>query len=152
MVHSQMNTRAQLREDYCWFLEMPTRWIDNDRYGHMNNAVYYSVFENVVMTWLEVEHDLFEKNETVRCFTVENGCQYHDAVRYPEQLECGLRISRIGNSSVRYELGIFRKDTETIKASGFIVDVFVDAATERPVTVPNEFRQAMESLLVSSAS
>lgn len=146
-----MDTKALLRQDYRWFLEMPTRWIDNDRYGHMNNAVYYSVFENVVMTWLEVEQALFDKDETVRCFTVENGCQYHDAVRYPEQLECGLRISRIGNSSVRYELGIFKKGSEKVKATGFIVDVFVDAATERPVSVPNEFRQAMESLLVSES-
>jgi len=113
----------------------------------MNNAVYYSVFENVVMTWLEVENSFNVDNETVRCFTVENGCQYHDAVRYPDDLLCGLRISKIGNSSVRYELGIFKQDSETVCATGFIVDVFVDATTERPVSIPDEFRQAMESLL-----
>jgi len=142
-----MDNRKQSRDDFKWFLSMPTRWIDNDRYGHMNNAVYYSVFENVVMSWLEVEQGLDPNTKTVRCFTVENGCQYHDAVRYPDDLECGLRISRIGNSSVRYELGIFKKELPTPSATGFIVDVFVDAETERPVTVPNDFRQAMESLL-----
>jgi len=139
--------RSLKKSDFRWFLDMPTRWIDNDQYGHMNNAVYYSVFENVVMTWLEVENGFNLKDEIVRCFTVENGCQYHDAVRYPDELVGGLRISRIGNSSVRYELGIFKKDSDTVSATGFIVDVFVDAQTERPVSVPDEFRQAMESLL-----
>ncbi len=143
-----MSNRDLKRKDFAWHLPMATRWIDNDKYGHMNNANYYSVFENVVMTWLEVVNGFNVDNETVRCFTVENGCQYHDAVRYPDELECGLRISRIGNSSVRYELGIFRKQHETVCASGFIVDVFVDAVTEKPVTVPDEFRQAMESLII----
>ena len=142
-----MSNRSLKRSDFCWFLEMPTRWIDNDQYGHMNNAVYYNVFENVVMTWLEVVNGFNLNSESVRCFTVENGCQYHDAVRYPDQLECALRISRIGNSSVRYELGIFKKGSDTVSATGFIVDVFVDAQTERPITVPDEFRQAMESLV-----
>jgi len=127
-----MDNRSLTRSDFRWFLDMPTRWIDNDQYGHMNNAVYYNVFENVVMTWLEVVQGFNLKSETVRCFTVENGCQYHDAVRYPDQLQCGLRISKIGNSSVRYELGIYKKGSETVSATGFIVDVFVDAQTERP--------------------
>lgn len=143
-----MSLRELKRADFQWHLAMPTRWIDNDKYGHMNNAVYYSVFENVVMTWLEVEHGFNVDTETVRCFTVENGCQYHDAVRYPDELLCGLRISKIGNSSVRYELGIFKTDSETVCATGFIVDVFVDTTSERPVSIPNEFRQAMESLLI----
>jgi len=127
---------------------MPTRWIDNDKYGHMNNAVYYSVFENVVMTWLEVVNKFNVDTESVRCFTVQNGCEYHDAVRYPDELQCGLRISRIGNSSVRYELGIFKNQDSAVCASGFIVDVFVDSQTEKPVTIPDEFRQAMESLVI----
>jgi len=135
------------RDDFKWLLSMPTRWRDNDKYGHMNNAVYYSVFENAVMTWLEVEQGFNVDSESVRCFTAENGCQYHDAVRYPDELECGVRISRLGNSSVRYELGIFKKQSGTVCATGFIVDVFVDAQTEKPVTIPNEFRQAMESLI-----
>jgi len=142
-----MEKRSLQRSDFRWFLDMPTRWIDNDQYGHMNNAVYYNVYENVVMTWLEVVQGFNLSSGTVRCFTVENGCQYHDAVRYPDHLQCGLHISRIGNSSVRYELGIFKTGSETVSATGFIVDVFVDAQTERPVSVPDEFRQAMESLV-----
>jgi len=142
-----MSSRELTRNDFKWILSMPTRWKDNDKYGHMNNAVYYSVFENAVMTWLEIENGFNLDNESVRCFTVENGCQYHDAVRFPDDLECAVRISKIGNSSVRYELGIFKKQSEHVCATGFIVDVFVDAQTEKPVPVPNEFRQAMESLL-----
>ena len=142
-----MSNKDLKRADFAWFLTMPTRWIDNDKYGHMNNAYYYSVFENAVMTWLEVVNEFNVYDGSVRCFTVENGCQYHDAVRYPDELECAVRISKIGNSSVRYELGIFNKQSETVAATGFIVDVFVDAGTERPVAIPDEFRQAMESLL-----
>lgn len=142
-----MHNRDLKRTDFRWFLDMPTRWIDNDQYGHMNNAVYYNVYENVVMTWLEIVQGFNLNTGSVRCFTVENGCQYHDAVRYPDQLECALRISKIGNSSVCYELGIFKQGCETVSATGFIVDVFVDAKTERPISLPDEVRQAMESLL-----
>jgi len=84
-----MASKDLKREDFKWILEMPTRWIDNDKYGHMNNAVYYSVFENVVMTWLEVVNGFNVDTKSVRCFTVQNGCEYHDAVRYPDELECG---------------------------------------------------------------
>ncbi len=142
-----MNLRDQKRADYAWSIVMPTRWIDNDRYGHMNNAVYYSVFENAVMSYMEVENKLNPNTGSVRCFTVENGCQYHAAVRYPEVLECALRVARIGNSSVRYELGIFAQGQENVCATGFIADVFVDAQTERPTSIPKEFRDAFAPLM-----
>lgn len=145
-----MSRASETREDYAWHLVMPTRWIDNDRYGHMNNAVYYSVFENIIMRWLEVEHDLDPNSGDVRCFTVENGCTYHDAVRYPEVLDVGLRVARLGNSSVRYELGIFAQGRETVAATGFVVDVFVNAETERPITIPQDFRQVLGQLQVGS--
>ncbi len=141
-----MSMRDVVRDDFAWHLRMPTRWIDNDVYGHMNNAVYYSVFENVVMSWLEVHNGLNPNSGSVRCFTAENGCQYHDAVRYPDDLDVALRISKIGNSSVRYELGIFVKDKPKVCATGFIVDVFVDAVTEKPTRIPDEYRQAMSTL------
>lgn len=143
-----MSSRDLKLSDFTWHVEMPTRWIDNDRYGHMNNAVYYSVFENVVMTWLEVEQRLDLDNHGIQCFTVENGCQYHEAVRYPDKLQCGLRIVKIGNSSVRYEIGVFKYGQENIAASGFIADVFVDAKTERPIRIPDFVRTAMELLVV----
>jgi acyl-CoA thioester hydrolase len=144
-------SRAELRANYPWLFEMPTRWKDNDRYGHMNNAVYYSVFENTVMTWIEVKHGLDPNTGNVRCFTAENGCCFHAPVRYPDMLECGLRVARLGNSSVRYELGIFIKDREPVAATGFIVDVFVDVMSEKPITIPDAFREALAPLHVTPA-
>ncbi len=143
-----MNFAAQTRENFAWLLGIQTRWKDNDRYGHMNNAVYYSVFENVTMTWLEVEHELDLYTGDVRCFTVENGCRYHSALRYPDKIECGVRVSRMGNSSVRYDLGIFIQDNVQVAATGFVVDVFVDSETERPVTIPQHIRQVLDPLRV----
>lgn len=143
-----MSDKHRQRSDYPWFLDMPTRWGDNDQYGHMNNAVYYRYYENVVMHWLEIVHGFNLHSENVRCFTVQNGCEYHESVKHPALLQCGLRISKIGNSSVRYELGIFNQNSDTPSASGFIVEVFVDAQTERPIRVPDEFRKAMEPLLM----
>lgn len=136
-----------VREDYPWHLPMPTRWKDNDRYGHVNNAVYYTLFENAVMSWLEVEHSLDPSQGDVRCFTAENGCRYHDAVAYPDLLDCGLKVARLGNSSVRYEMGIFVAEREPVAATGFVVDVFVDARTLRPIRIPEAFRQALGKLL-----
>lgn len=137
------------RSDFAWFMQMPTRWIDNDLYGHMNNALYYSVYENVVMSWLELEKGLNPNTGNVRCFTAENGCRYLSAVKYPDVLDCGLRVAHLGNSSVRYELGIFVAEREPIRAMGHIIDVFVDASTERPIRIPDEFRQALGSLQVT---
>lgn len=141
-----MSKGQTTREDFPWLVPMETRWADNDQYGHMNNAKYYTVFENVLMRFLEVTHSLNLANGNVRCFTAENGCQYHWAVKYPDELECGLRVARIGNSSVRYELGIFAKNEPTVAATGFIVDVFVDASTEKPMRIPDEIRTVLGSI------
>ncbi len=144
-----MSNAQSQRAEYPWFLFMPTRWVDNDQYGHMNNAVYYSVFENALMRWMEVEQGFDLSGSDVKCFTVENGCCYHASARYPDTLEVGLRVARVGNTSVRYELGIFIQDRDSVAATGFIVDVFVDAETERPITIPHRFRKAYNALLVS---
>jgi len=139
----------ETRDDFAWFMKVPTRWIDNDLYGHMNNALYYSIFENVVMSWLELEKGLNPNTGFVRCFTAENGCRYLSAVKYPDVLDCGLRVAHLGNSSVRYELGIFVEERDPIRAIGHIIDVFVDASNERPIRIPDEFRQALGSLKTS---
>jgi acyl-CoA thioester hydrolase len=132
-------------DDFVWHLDIPTRWGDHDSYGHVNNAVQYSVFETTIMRWLEIEHGLATGAGPVRCFTVENGCQYHAPVKHPATLRCGLRVGRLGSSSVRYELGVF--DGDTTVATGFVVDVFVAADTERPTAIPDPYRTAL-SLLV----
>lgn len=141
---------TEVRENFAWFLETPTRWIDNDMYGHMNNAKYYTVYENLIMTYLEHESGLDTGNGPIRCFTAENGCRYHAPLKYPQRIDAGLRIARVGNSSVRYEMGLFAEGEAQVAATGFVVDVFVDAESERPVRVPDDFRVALERCMVDS--
>lgn len=131
------------RDDFQYFLVIPTRWRDNDSYGHMNNAVYYTLAEMVIMNYLEVESALDLKALGVQCFTVENGCTYHDALQYPDIVEAGLRVGRLGRSSVRYEVGLFKKGDPAVKATAFVVDVFVDLDSQRPTAIP---AQALEKL------
>jgi len=138
--------RAPSRSDYQYFLEIPTRWRDNDSYGHMNNAVYYTLLEMVIMRYLEVESKIDLGALGVRCFTVENGCTYHDALKYPDIIDAGLRVGRIGNSSVRYEVGLFVKGQSELKASGIVIDVFVDAKTERPTQLPDVVREKLTAI------
>ena len=127
--------------DFPWHLDIPTRWRDHDAYGHVNNAVHYSVFETAIMRWLEIEHGMSTASGPVRCFTVENGCRYLAPLKHPTTMRCGLRVGRLGSSSVRYELGVF--DDDTCVATGFVVDVFVSAEDERPVEIPGEFRRVL---------
>lgn len=139
--------RTPSRSDYFYFLEIPTRWRDNDSYGHMNNAVYYTLLEMVIMRFLEVESGLDLHALGVRCFTVENGCTYHDALKYPDTIEAGLRVGRLGNSSVRYEVGLFKKGESDVKASGVVIDVFVDSTSERPTQLPDVVREKLATLV-----
>ncbi len=140
---------TETRENFAWFLQMPTRWIDNDSYGHLNNAKYYTFFENVIMTYLEHHCQLDTHSGPIRCFTAENGCRYHQALKYPQPVDVGLRVAKIGNSSVRYEMGLFAEDTDSVAATGFVLDVYVDAQTERPVRVPDNFRSALQRCMKS---
>ncbi|MGB0867496.1 MAG: acyl-CoA thioesterase [Granulosicoccaceae bacterium] len=139
--------RVPSRSDYHYFLEIPTRWRDNDSYGHLNNAVYYTLLEMVIMRYLEVDSGLDLDALGVRCFTVENGCTYHDALKYPDTVEAGLRVGRLGRTSVRYEVGLFKKGESEVKASGVVIDVFVDKNTERPIELPEAVREKLDSIL-----
>lgn len=134
--------------DFAWHLDIPTRWGDHDAYGHVNNAVHYSVFETTIMRWLEIEHGLDTASGPVRCFTVENGCRYLAPVKHPVTMRCGLRVGRLGSSSVRYELGIFCNDV--CAATGFVIDVFVDAESERPTPIPDNYRGVLNKLVTPS--
>ena len=140
---------TEVRENFRFFHEMPLRWIDNDLYGHLNNARYYSLYENTIMYYLEVQRGLNPNSGDIRCFSAENGCRYHAPVKFPDIIETGLRVAHIGNSSVRYELGLFVKGVETVAATGFAIEIFVDATSERPTRIPDEFREAM--LAISAA-
>jgi len=130
-------------------LTIPTRWADNDVYGHINNSVYYFYFDTVVNKFL-IDNDLLEigKSEIVG-LVVETSCNYFAPVSFPDDIVAGLSVSKIGNSSVRYEIGLFRNDETTASAQGHFVHVYVDEETRRPVFLTDAMRAAMKTLLTS---
>jgi acyl-CoA thioester hydrolase len=138
--------RTEVRDNFRHFLTIPTRWSDNDQYGHVNNAKYLTFFELVIMRYLEVDSDLDFSDHGVRCFSVENMCRYIAPVKFPDTLEAGLRVGKLGNSSVRYEVGLFVSGEETVSATGYFTDVFVDAGTEKPITIPQPIRTVLQRL------
>lgn len=117
-------------------------------YGHVNNARYLTFFELVIMRYLEVDSNLNFSKYGVRCFSVENMCRYHAPVKFPQTLEAGLRVGKLGNSSVRYEVGLFVSGEEQVSATGYFTDVFVDAETERPESIPGPIRTVLSKLIV----
>jgi acyl-CoA thioester hydrolase len=117
--------------------------MDNDAYGHVNNVVYYAWFDTTVNAYL-IEQGVLDPTEgDVVGVVVETLCRYHDSVSFPEPVEAGLRVERIGTSSVRYEIGIFKEGAELASADGHFVHVYVDRETRRPVPVPEAVRAVL---------
>jgi len=133
------------RSDYKRFRDLPTRWADNDIYGHVNNAAYYGFFDTAVNCFLIEEAGLDIHAGGVIGLVVETGCNYFAALAYPELVQAGVRVSRIGNSSVRYEIGLFKEGEDEPAAQGHFVHVYVDRETRRPVALPDAMRQALEA-------
>jgi acyl-CoA thioester hydrolase len=125
---------------------VPTRWKDNDVYGHVNNVVHYSMMDTVINTWLIERGGLDLETSPVIGLCVESHCNYHAAVAFPEVLAVGLRVGTLGRSSVRYEIGIHREDRSEAVAEGHFVHVFVDRETRRPVPVEGTLRSSLEAL------
>lgn len=141
---------AARREDYKHFLSIPTRWMDNDVYGHVNNVIYYSFFDTVVNQYLVAEGALDIEKSPVIGLVVETLCRYFKPLTFPETIEAGLRVGRLGNSSVRYEIAIFRQGDTAPAAAGHFVHVYVDRATRRPVPVPEAMRRVLSRILAAS--
>jgi len=139
--------RPPLRAEYQAFHEMATRWADNDNYGHMNNVVHYALFDTAVNHWLIKHAGLDIHSSPVVGLVVESGCRYYSEMAYPDIVTAGLRVGRLGNSSVVYEVALFRNDEETAAASGFFTHVYVDRASRRPQPLSHEWRRALETLL-----
>jgi acyl-CoA thioester hydrolase len=134
------------RHDYKAFRTIPTRWLDNDIYGHMNNTVHYSLFDTTVNTWL-IENGLLDIHGGDRIgMVVETGCRYFAEMGYPDLITAGLKVARLGTSSVRYEIGLFRNDAQTAAAQGFFVHVYVDRATRRPAPMDEGLRSALAAI------
>lgn len=135
------------REAYAHFQVITTRWMDNDVYRHVNNVVYYSYFDTVVNQYLIEQGALdIEKSEVVG-LVVETQCRYFSPIAFPSKVHAGLRVAHLGNSSVRYEVGLFRDDEQRAAAQGHFVHVYVDRATNRPVALPAALRAALTPLL-----
>ncbi len=134
------------RADYVVFRPITTRWMDNDVYGHVNNVVYYSFFDTVVNAHL-IEAGVLdlEHGETVG-LVVETSCSYFAPIAFPEAVTGGVRVERIGTSSVGYAVGIFRGEEDRAAAAGHFVHVYVDRATRRPRPLPDGLRRTLEQL------
>ena len=137
------------RSDYVEFMPIQTRWMDNDVYGHVNNVVYYSYFDTVVNLYLINPGGLDFHNAPVVGIMAETMCRYYRSIAYPEAIDAGLRVGRLGTSSVRYEIGLFGVEDELARAEGHLVHVFVDRAANTPVPIPAGIRAALERLVVA---
>jgi acyl-CoA thioester hydrolase len=139
------------RECYAHFVELTTRWMDNDVYRHVNNVVYYSFFDTAVNQYmLEAGVLDFATSATVS-LVAETGCTFFAPIRFPDRVHCGLRVVQLGTSSVRYEIGVFRNDERLAAARGHFVHVCCVRATHAPVAMPAALRAALERLRVAAA-
>ncbi|AMJ61688.1 acyl-CoA thioesterase [Bosea sp. PAMC 26642] len=134
------------REAFTVFRPIPTRWHDNDVFGHVNNVVYYSWFDTGVNAWLIENGFLDLAQSEIVGLVVETSCTYFESVAFPETVEIGLGVERLGTSSVTYRLGIFRKCGEQAAAQGRFTHVYVERATQKPVMIPAALRAALEAM------
>jgi acyl-CoA thioester hydrolase len=134
------------RDRYRAYRRIPTRWADNDMYGHVNNVVYYGWFDTAVNALL-IERGLLDiRHGEVIGFVVETGCSYFSPLAFPQTVEAGIRVAHAGRSSVRYEIGLFAEGASTAAAQGHFVHVYVDRATQRPVALPKALQALVEEL------
>jgi acyl-CoA thioester hydrolase len=145
---SERSQAPQTRAGYKRWLSIPTRWIDNDIYGHVNNVIYYSYFDTVINEYLIREGRMDIHNDPVIGITPETFCQFKDSFAFPETVEAGLAVGRLGRRSVTYLVGLFKEGSETPAALGHFVHVFVERETQRPTDMPEKVRAALEKLVV----
>jgi len=141
-----MSVPRPKRSDFVDFRPMQTRWMDNDIYGHMNNVVHYSLFDTAVNSWLMEEGLLDPVRSESFGLVVETSCKYYAEMQFPDVVHAGLRIAKIGSTSVRFEIGLFRNDDTEAAAEGFFVHVYVSRDTHRPVPIDGKRRAAFETL------
>lgn len=144
-----MSTRPQplKRSDFSQFISLSTRWNDNDVYGHLNNVVYFELFDTAINSFL-IRNDLIDiySGEVVG-LVVENKCSYFSSVKFPDELDVGIKVSKIGSTSVTYEIGIFNKNVEISSAIGTFVHVYVERVSHKPVPLNEVFRSELQKLM-----
>lgn len=141
-----MTAERGARADYPAFEPLDTRWADNDIYGHINNVAYYALFDTAVNRFLIRAGALDIHGGDTIGLVVETGCRYYAPLAFPDALEAGLRVARLGNSSVRYEIGVFRDGEDAAAAEGHFIHVYVDRDRRRPRPLPQAFRDALAPL------
>ena len=146
-----MRAEANKRSDYKHFHVITTRWMDNDVYGHVNNVIYYSWFDTVVNEFLVANDVLDIEHSPVIGLVIETQCNYFASVAFPDRITAALRVARLGNSSVRYEVGIFRDDEENACAQGHFIHVYVDRASRKPSAIPDKMRILLQSIEVKQS-
>ncbi len=146
MTNQTNHPSAATRDAYRTFRTITTRWMDNDCYGHMNTVVHYSLFDTAVNGWL-IENGVLDihKGEQIG-FVVETGCRYYGELAFPDVVTAGIRVAKLGSSSVRYEVGLFRNDEPAPAAEGFFVHVYVDRTTRRPKPLDERLRTALQGI------
>ncbi len=139
-------TDRLVKSDFSKFIQITTRWMDNDVYRHVNNVVYFSFFDTAVNQNLIEEGVLDLDKSPVVGLVVENVCQYYSSISFPDVVQVGLSVIKIGNSSVQYQLGIFKNDDPEICALGRFTHVYVDRQTNKSVPIPEDLRRVFESM------
>jgi acyl-CoA thioester hydrolase len=148
MVRRMSRPKRSRRSEYRFFHPISTRWKDNDAFGHVNNVEYYSYFDTAV-TYFLLRHELIGVSDgEIITVVVETGCRYHTSVAFPDAVTVGVRVARIGTSSVRYEIAVFRNDEDEAAAEGHFVHVYVARSTMRPVPIPQASRAALAEITV----
>ncbi len=139
--------KPEARSAYKVFRTIGTRWMDNDAYGHVNNVIYYSWFDTAVNAHLIEQGVLdIERGSTIG-LVIETQCNYFEPLAFPQTVEAGIRVARLGNSSVRYEVGLFAQGAALTAAKGHFVHVYVDRQTRRPTPLPDSLKTVLEKLL-----
>lgn len=138
-----------MRDAFRLFRPIPTRWHDNDVFGHVNNVVYYAWFDTAVCAWLIENGHLDLAGSPVVGLVVETACTYFESVAFPETVEAGLAVERVGSSSVTYRIGIFRQGADQAAAQGLFTHVYVERQSQRPVPIPASLRAALTALTSS---
>jgi len=141
-------TEPRARGAYPHFVVIPTRWMDNDIYGHVNNVVYYSYFDTVINRYLIAEGGLSIATGEVIGVVAESHCRYLRGISFPAEIDAGLAVGKLGRSSVRYEIGLFPSGETSVAAEGYFVHVFVDRSSRRPVPIPARLRDALKRLSI----
>ena len=140
------NTSNISRDHYRHFLTIPTRWMDNDVYGHVNNVVYYSFFDTVVNKFLIEQGQLDYSKGKVVGLVVETKCQYFAPIAFPDVVVAGIRVAHIGTSSVRYEIGLFKNDEDNPAAEGYFVHVYVTRSGNKPTPLSTQMRSVLAKI------